>query len=368
MSSSGEKIFHRLCCLTNRITLFAQTDKKGYIPGENIILCGSIINHSHHRINSLCTKLIQKAMYANCSEFPTGESQRVLVEESYEEFCDRSSSVAFSNKLLSIPSCAPSGLPGCDLIDIKYFVCIEAEACVWLPIDIGVSSKVGTTIHDQAETGLSQESTANLDQESGDKTPYVNSSPDDTLVKTKTSSTVSNEKDRPNPSKRLNLVQFRKSMPSLLGSPQEDHVHLLNRSRHESMMMESSSAAGGPDLSDQLHVQMIPMTHLNLNYHGDASSQLATNILLEDIDTSSKGNNNSSASLEDMCIPILTPPPGFKDQLFLTPVKEEDEVSMSSSRLPGGSSSASYKSVHLPFEDGNTVVAEEFSFLSTDYF
>ncbi|XP_072014781.1 arrestin domain-containing protein 17-like [Amphiura filiformis] len=330
VSRSSEKVIPHLCCFPSTITLFAQTDKKGYVPGENIILCGSIVNHSHRQINQLCTRLVQKAMYANCTEFPMGETQRVLVEEMYEMCCDRSCSVPFSNKLLAVPSCVPSGLPGCEVIDIKYFVHIEAEASVWMPIDIG-SSQDSLNLLDIHTTG-----------------------------------------------------QSRKTIPSIVVTSQEDQLDNCSNSiteRHSEgdafQWPDPPEFATPEDLKDQL--ELIPLTPLNKDLNIQSSSSLQT---------------SAPAPLQETwqssAVPILAPPEGFTDEASLMPISEEDELPLLAQGLPTTGESENQNQnaensrttcspvhesdatsnllVNMQIESCQTVVAEEFSFLSFDYF
>lgn len=143
VTGTGNKKISFMCFLSSCISLFAETDKREYKPGETILLSGTLDNHSSAPIHQLSLTLVQRALYANsASKYPYGESQRTLVEETFDICCNKSSRVAFSNKPVVIPrSCPPSGLPGCGIIDIEYFVCIEAEASVRLAVDVSSNGR-----------------------------------------------------------------------------------------------------------------------------------------------------------------------------------------------------------------------------------
>ena len=48
-----------LCCASGPITITAETDKGGYVPGENIWVTGKVENNSSRRIDDVTIKLVQ---------------------------------------------------------------------------------------------------------------------------------------------------------------------------------------------------------------------------------------------------------------------------------------------------------------------
>ena len=309
MSGSDEKSTSYLCCFSGSITLFAQTNKKGYIPGDKIILCGSIVNQSRHQINHLCTRLVQKATYATSTEFPSGESHRTLVEETYEMFCDRSSSVSFSNKSLSVPTCSPSGLPGCGIIDIEYLVQIEAEASVWLSVDIGICGTIDTTFHTpdakkcQAESNMKSNS-MNRPSQNGS---YTNSG-----KKESSKSVPPSWSHGEQPTHQLSIPCVTLTSPNDITDPvilpKEDQASYETQKEHN---------------SKQVLVPIIAPPE------GFADSESSTNAInSQSVKTSGTPPERSA---NQACIPFLTP---LKNVLPNIPLSEEEDINGQPSVLP----------------------------------
>ncbi|XP_072022759.1 arrestin domain-containing protein 3-like [Amphiura filiformis] len=142
-----EKSVCCMCCVTGPIKVSAQTNKSCYVPGEFIWVSGVIQNQSSREVIDVTAKLVQTVICLARREVsgrPHTRSQVRVISKVKCEGCDEYSKVSFSRKPLLIPSCPPSGLIACGLIDIQYHVKFDADigrtpldTYIYLPITIG---------------------------------------------------------------------------------------------------------------------------------------------------------------------------------------------------------------------------------------
>ncbi|XP_070555037.1 arrestin domain-containing protein 4-like [Ptychodera flava] len=130
------------CCnKTGNLSVKVELDRKGYQPGENMYVNMQLHNNSRTRITGMTVLLIQIASFTAQPPGITGaiargvlgrqtetRSCRQVISRLEEDGCGARSSRSWVQKELKIPqSCATTGLQGCDFIDIKYFVELQAS-------------------------------------------------------------------------------------------------------------------------------------------------------------------------------------------------------------------------------------------------
>ncbi|XP_072051337.1 arrestin domain-containing protein 3-like [Amphiura filiformis] len=145
--SEDEKTVCCLCCATGPIRAEAQTNKSGYVPGETIWVTGMVENNSTREISSITAKLIQKLEFKAEREGHGSLHHKVLyitLGEARGEGCGENETASFEQKSIPVPSCPPSDLEGCGIMDIEYYVEFEADVSgtpfdleLKLPITIG---------------------------------------------------------------------------------------------------------------------------------------------------------------------------------------------------------------------------------------
>ncbi|XP_038067569.1 arrestin domain-containing protein 1-like isoform X1 [Patiria miniata] len=101
-------------------TLSLTMPKQGYVPGESVNLTGRIDNRKGDDQFSIRVKLIQEIQFS----FPTSPIyvERVLAKIDSKVICPKGRISNFTIGPLRIPPVPSSGLPGCDLINIEYFI------------------------------------------------------------------------------------------------------------------------------------------------------------------------------------------------------------------------------------------------------
>ncbi|XP_038044147.1 arrestin domain-containing protein 17-like [Patiria miniata] len=107
--------------------------KRGFIPGENIIVTGCVDNISGEEQRVIKVALVQETTYT-VEEFlvnATEEHKKILCRSSRNISCPKGKVAKFSMNSLRIPiGCPSSGLPGCKLIDVQYYVECNTSGCI----------------------------------------------------------------------------------------------------------------------------------------------------------------------------------------------------------------------------------------------
>ncbi|XP_072021564.1 arrestin domain-containing protein 3-like [Amphiura filiformis] len=169
-----EKRICCLCCESGPIRVSAETDKCGYVPGEDIWVTGSVDNQTRLAIVSCSAKLMQLVSYRARrkgvgKEHVKKEKRKIASVEG--EGCDGVSTLTFEGKPIIVPACPASGLVGCSILDIEYYVEFEADvrgtpfdAIVKIPIAIGhvPLSSAFSPVTDNARVITKQPSSINL--------------------------------------------------------------------------------------------------------------------------------------------------------------------------------------------------------------
>ncbi|XP_072051575.1 uncharacterized protein [Amphiura filiformis] len=143
--SEDEKTVGCLCCAIGPIKASAQTDKSGYVPGENILVNGMVENNSNREILKITVKLVQVVhclAYGDYHDIGTPQTEKKVMSEQIKDGCEENSTASFEG-FLFIPCCPPL-LKGCNLIELEYYVEVEADVSgtpfdleLKLPITIG---------------------------------------------------------------------------------------------------------------------------------------------------------------------------------------------------------------------------------------
>ncbi|KAJ8263390.1 hypothetical protein COCON_G00158470 [Conger conger] len=134
-STTITKQFTYLLVKSGTLTLKAKTDQRGYIPGQVIKLSTEIHNKSSKRTDCVLASLIQKVTFKTkrvaCDFRTIAEVEGVGVKGGKR---------AEWKEQIIVPPLPQSGLEGCTLISLDYFLKVSLkspEVLVILPIHIG---------------------------------------------------------------------------------------------------------------------------------------------------------------------------------------------------------------------------------------
>ncbi|KAJ8304579.1 hypothetical protein KUTeg_018162, partial [Tegillarca granosa] len=111
-----------LCCATGPVTAVFRIDRKGYVPGETILLNAEIQNQSNRRIYNTEVKLRMFIKFFAGHEGRHTRTEYATVTKVEYGAIEPGDSGTWSNDGLVIPPVPPSYLEGCSLIDIRYQV------------------------------------------------------------------------------------------------------------------------------------------------------------------------------------------------------------------------------------------------------
>ncbi|XP_018614944.1 arrestin domain-containing protein 1a [Scleropages formosus] len=134
-SAQTTKKFTYLLVKTGTIVLKAQSDMRGYTPGQVIKLTAHIQNMSGKDTGYMVASLMQKVTYK--TKRPTCDERMVAEVEGAGVKAGKN--VEWKEQII-VPALPQSGLAGCNLITIDYFVQVSVkspEVSVRLPIYIG---------------------------------------------------------------------------------------------------------------------------------------------------------------------------------------------------------------------------------------
>lgn len=129
------KKFNYLLVKTGTLMLKAYTDLRGYTPGQVIKLSAEIHNKSGKDTGYVMASLIQRVSYK--TKRPVFDLRPIAEVEGAGV---KAGKHAEWREQIIVPPLPQSGLTGCNLIDIEYFIQVSLkspEAAVTLPIYIG---------------------------------------------------------------------------------------------------------------------------------------------------------------------------------------------------------------------------------------
>ncbi|XP_002732214.1 arrestin domain-containing protein 3-like [Saccoglossus kowalevskii] len=128
-----------LCCATGPISLSVNTDRKAYVPGENVSISALLENKSHRRIHDTQAELIQSVTYIAYRGGHYGvrhcRTLSHVVTSIKSAGCDGHGTIEWNNKKLKIPPIPPTGLHGCYFINANYCIKFTADV-VATPFDM----------------------------------------------------------------------------------------------------------------------------------------------------------------------------------------------------------------------------------------
>ncbi|XP_035235728.1 arrestin domain-containing protein 1a [Anguilla anguilla] len=129
------KEFTYLLIKSGALTLKAKTDQRGYVPGQVIKLSTDVHNKSDKKTSCILASLVQKVTYKTKS---VACDFRTIAE--VEGAGVKGGKRAEWKEQIIVPSLPQSGLAGCSLISIDYFLKVSLKSpdvLVILPIFIG---------------------------------------------------------------------------------------------------------------------------------------------------------------------------------------------------------------------------------------
>ncbi|KAL5003910.1 hypothetical protein ScPMuIL_017366 [Solemya velum] len=130
-----------LCCASGPVTGVFRIDKRGYVPGEFIVIDGEVVNESSRTIVSIKAKLKMETTYQAGTDKTVRSKTAAKLED---KGIGPMESATWVGERLEVPSLATSSLAGCSLIDIRYVLKVTADIkdtpfdlTISLPITVG---------------------------------------------------------------------------------------------------------------------------------------------------------------------------------------------------------------------------------------
>ncbi|XP_033634067.1 arrestin domain-containing protein 3-like [Asterias rubens] len=126
------------CGSTVEMTITVELPKQGYVPGEPIYFNGQIDNLDKDERLGLKAKLVQEVKFRTSSD--TKKEDGTVAKTADKIECPKGRVTDYKFGPLLIPAVPPSGLPGCDIIGITYYIQVSNEECNFtmeFPITIG---------------------------------------------------------------------------------------------------------------------------------------------------------------------------------------------------------------------------------------
>lgn len=120
-----EKSLGMTCVRGGPVAVQVRLDRGGYIPGENITLHATILNHSRVTIRRTVASLTETIQYVAHNRVVQTERRELATLERGK--ISSGSSDQWANEMLYIPPLPPTNLRGCHLIRIQYDVFFVVE-------------------------------------------------------------------------------------------------------------------------------------------------------------------------------------------------------------------------------------------------
>lgn len=134
-SSAVTQQFTYMLVKTGTVVMKAQTDMKGYTPGQIIQVMASIHNQSGKKTGNITASLMQRVTYE--TKRPTHDVRTIAEVEG--GVVKAGKEVDWKEQII-VPPLPQSSLVGCDLIKIEYYVKVSLkfpDVMLTLPIHIG---------------------------------------------------------------------------------------------------------------------------------------------------------------------------------------------------------------------------------------
>ncbi|KAL4219577.1 hypothetical protein ACF0H5_022151 [Mactra antiquata] len=152
-TSASKKSICFGCFTDGEVSATFKVDKKGYVPGESIAIYGEVTDNANVGINCVFVILIRTTTYIAGS---LRRSFDVCVGGLKHSDIETGGSDIWNGDKLHIPPVPPSFLPGCNIIDIQYFVKIEVNLpVVFTNIHLSIPVIIGTVpLHSTVQQSL----------------------------------------------------------------------------------------------------------------------------------------------------------------------------------------------------------------------
>ncbi|XP_076439019.1 arrestin domain-containing protein 3-like [Babylonia areolata] len=138
MTNTHHKFLCCCCCKSGPITGTVRIARRGYVPGEAILVDGDIENLSRRRMTKTTMRIYQQIDFH--AQTKTRRERRVVAELQHGEIKPGGGDT-WNAERLAVPPLPPSVLRGCRIIDIHYFLQLNVD-----PAGIGFDLKVPVSI------------------------------------------------------------------------------------------------------------------------------------------------------------------------------------------------------------------------------
>ncbi|KAK2185387.1 hypothetical protein NP493_239g11065 [Ridgeia piscesae] len=128
MQGEGSTELSCCCCVTGNVSATFRINKRGFVPGERIIVSAHVHNGSNTTVSQTKVALKQYVEFSGSVENHAGSSpQKLKCESEFVTSLERGQIAAGVTEIwddvsLEVPAIPPSRLVGCDIINISYVV------------------------------------------------------------------------------------------------------------------------------------------------------------------------------------------------------------------------------------------------------
>ncbi|KAK3097647.1 hypothetical protein FSP39_011706 [Pinctada imbricata] len=116
--NEGHKTICCLCCASGPITGHIKVERMGYVPGQVIPVDGDVMNNANKTMKEVKVHLIQEVRYITQSK--TKVCHVRAAENMLGQLGGNKPMLLHGTRIL-VPPLPPSGLLGCNIIDINYY-------------------------------------------------------------------------------------------------------------------------------------------------------------------------------------------------------------------------------------------------------
>lgn len=138
----AEKMLCCLCCASGPITAQFSIDRRGYVPGEFLVVNGEVINNSRRR---MCSSKVEIKMITRFHATSKSRTSSSVVTSLKKGEIKAGDTEVWSGELLHIPPLPPSALMYCRIIDIEYQITMVVDpAGPALDLEVPLEVIIGT--------------------------------------------------------------------------------------------------------------------------------------------------------------------------------------------------------------------------------
>lgn len=120
----AQKTLCCLCCESGPIIAHMKIDRRGYVPGESLVICGEVSNGSNREMSSSKVKLVMHTTFHATTSSRTSTTKICEIKKGEIPGGDTE---VWTGERLHIPPLPPSELLFCNIINIKYFVMMVVD-------------------------------------------------------------------------------------------------------------------------------------------------------------------------------------------------------------------------------------------------